>query len=83
MATGEDDETPLDDVISNKRLTVGKCKMWCGHWTGSYTASTKNVNNVSYQIFIRIQHYMYFMKHDTIYNAKWSYRFRLKCLKKY
>uniref|UniRef100_A0A8W8JJF3 Uncharacterized protein n=1 Tax=Magallana gigas TaxID=29159 RepID=A0A8W8JJF3_MAGGI len=32
-ATGEDDETPVDDVISNKRLTVGKCKMWCGHWT--------------------------------------------------
>lgn len=53
-ATGEDDETPVDDVISNKRLTVGKCKMWCGHWTGSYTASTKNVNNVSYNIFIRI-----------------------------
>lgn len=53
-ATGEDDETPVDDVISNKRLTVGKCKMWCGHWTGSYTASTKNVNNVSYHIFIRI-----------------------------
>lgn len=40
-ATGEDDETPVDDVISNKRLTVGKCKMWCGQWTGSYTASTK------------------------------------------
>lgn len=53
-ATGEDDKTPVDDVISNKLLTVGKCKMWCGHWTGSYTASTKNVNNVSYHIFIRI-----------------------------
>nr|XP_034334911.1 uncharacterized protein LOC117692058 isoform X1 [Crassostrea gigas]XP_034334912.1 uncharacterized protein LOC117692058 isoform X1 [Crassostrea gigas]XP_034334913.1 uncharacterized protein LOC117692058 isoform X1 [Crassostrea gigas]XP_034334914.1 uncharacterized protein LOC117692058 isoform X1 [Crassostrea gigas] len=32
-ATGEDDKTPVDDVISNKLLTVGKCKMWCGHWT--------------------------------------------------
>lgn len=40
-ATGEDDKTPVDDVISNKRLTVGKCKMWCGHWTGNYTSLTK------------------------------------------
>lgn len=32
-ATGEDDKTPVDDVISNKRLTVGKCRMRCGHWT--------------------------------------------------
>lgn len=40
-ATGEDDKTPVDDVISNKRLTVGKCRMRCGHWTGNYTPFTK------------------------------------------
>lgn len=34
-ATGENDETPVDDVISNRLLTVGKCQMWCGHWTAS------------------------------------------------
>lgn len=71
-ATGEDDETPVDDVISNRLLTVGKCQMWCGHWIGNFTASTKNVHNVSYHIFIKIQNNMYFLKHDTIYKAKWS-----------
>lgn len=48
-ATGENDETPVDDVISNRLLTVGKCQMWCGHWTGNYTASTKmNTMFISY-----------------------------------
>lgn len=54
MVIGEDDEILVDDVIFNKCLIVGKCKMWCGYWIGSYIVFIKNVNNVLYYIFIRI-----------------------------
>lgn len=30
----DDDESVKDDVISNRRITSGKCRMSCGHFTG-------------------------------------------------
>lgn len=32
-----DDKVVVNDVISNRRLTGGKCQMSCGDWTGKYT----------------------------------------------
>lgn len=35
-----DDKVVVNDVISNRRFTGGKCQMSCGHWTGKYTTYT-------------------------------------------
>lgn len=37
MTKTVDDKTVVDDVISNRCLTRGKCQMSCGDWTGKYT----------------------------------------------
>lgn len=37
MTETVDDKTVVDDVISNRCLTRGKCQMSCGDWTGKYT----------------------------------------------
>lgn len=41
MVIGEDDKILVDDVIFNKFLIVGKCKMWCGYWIGNYIVFIK------------------------------------------